>query len=264
MGKLIMLSSIIKGNGSKHLAVNLSYEMANQMEKLNKGQKVLLIDFDIYNPTLGLQLYQDLLDEKNKTSNMGIDSVIEKNQLNLITDENFIDNCIYLGNKEKIPLYLLKGTNYPERYNLYQREDIENILFYAKNNFDYVFVVADSSHNNAGFIYSLTHIEQLILVSRNNIANFKRLNFIFSIINQYYSSIFPIKVVYNYGNNRTCKVNDWILDQKVKVDFLGVLEYDADDFDNSGIFRTSFLSRKLNKSIYKSIVNNLVNNPSLK
>ena len=254
MGKMVLISSVAKGNGAKHIAANLAQETAKKFEKASENNKVLLIDFDLFNPVLYNQLLQGSSKDEVKNINTGIDTVIEKKELNLLTDEGFVNSCIKINNGIKNPIYLLRGTNYPGRYKIYQREDIENILYFARNNFDHIFVVADSVHNNAGFTYSLTYANQMILVAKNNFTNLMRLTYVTSLITQYYSYSSPLKLIYNYGYNEKCDINDWLLNQEFNVEFLGVLEYEPEAMDNQNIFKKNFFAKKANKSIYKTIV----------
>lgn len=264
MDRLIMISSIVRGNGAKHTTLNLAYAMARKFEKSRKEKKILLIDFDMSNPTLWNQLQgstkKHISYEKHQ---YGIDNILEKNKLDLITDEVFVNNCVDLKFNKKnknqtVSMHLLQGTNFPEEYKIYTRDDIECILNFARDNFDYVFVVADSVHNNAGFIYTLVHTDKLILLSRNNIVNENRLDFVFSLISQYYLASSPIQMIYNYGNNPKCNLNDKTSGSKLKVDLLGVMEYDPEDFDNLITVNKPIFTRRMNKSLYNIVLKKLL------
>jgi MinD-like ATPase involved in chromosome partitioning or flagellar assembly len=256
VGNLILLSSIVQGNGSKYATVNIAYELLKILEKKEKN-KILLIDFDIECPTLGMSLYLKSKKSDLQELKSGIDDIVEKINLNILNQEIFLDTCtnIDIGLRTNIPLYILKGTNVIGKYKAFTKEVVEKIISYAKNSFDYVFVVSNNKSNNAGLIFSLNESNEIIILAKNNYSNIENFDKTMSLFNQYKNKDSKISILYNYGSNPKCDIGAKVLNYEISS--LGILEYNDKDVDNLNLTQKSIFYDGPNKEIFKKIAKSI-------
>jgi MinD-like ATPase involved in chromosome partitioning or flagellar assembly len=222
------------------------------IEKKEKN-KILLIDFDIDCPTLGMSLYDQSKKNDSKEPKIGIDNVVEKINLNILNQDVFLDSCVNItaGIKTKTPLYILKGTNEIGRYKSFTKEVIEEIISYAKKSFDYVFIVASNRNNNAGLIFSLSQSDEVIILAKNNYSNIENFEKTINLFNQYKGRLSKISILYNYGSNPKCDIGNKALEYEISS--LGILEYNEKDVDNLNLIQKSIFYDGPNKDTFKKI-----------
>lgn len=224
-GKIIVLTSVIQGNGAKYVATNLAFET----QKKFQDNKVLLIDFDFENPYLA---YEYVKNDKIH----GIDNIINNISGEGLTQELFEENIVHTS----IKLDVLKGTNFPDKLKMFTKEAIEVILKYSKEIYDYIFVVVGNKPNNAGTIYSLFSADFVILVTKNNYSNMLKIERLVKMASQYLPGTQPIMIVYNYKNiNTKAVINSTLVGSNINV--AGVLEYDEKSIDNIDLEKRMFM-----------------------
>ena len=115
--KKILITSTISGEGKSFVAVNLAITLALS------GKKVVLLEFDLKNPTLALKL--------NMNNAKGVADYL----LDIAETDEIIRETAHKN------LYLISAGNLPRNPSeLILRERTSDLLHYLKNNFDYVLV----------------------------------------------------------------------------------------------------------------------------
>jgi MinD-like ATPase involved in chromosome partitioning or flagellar assembly len=256
VGSLMILSSVVQGNGSKYSAVNIAYELLKILEK-KENKKILLIDFDVDSPTLGMSLYAGSKKSEIRSPKVGIEDLAEKIRLNILNQDFFLDACSKIDSNisSKEPIHILKGVENAGRHKTITKEVVEEIIRYSKNIFDYVFVVASNKVNNAGLIFPLHQANEVIVLAKNNYSNIENFDKTISLINQYKSKESVISILYNYGSNPRCDIGKKAA--YYEINSLGVLEYNEKDVDNLNLTQRSLFYDGPNKDIFKKIAKSI-------
>lgn len=239
-GKIIVITSVIQGNGAKYVATNLAFETQRKFQ----DNKVLLIDFDFENPFLA---YEYVKHDRVH----GIDNIINNISGEGLTKELFEENIIHTS----IKLDVLKGTNFPDKFKMFTKEAIEIILKYSKEIYDYIFVVVGNKSNNAGTVYSLFSADFVVLVIKNNYSNMLRIEKSVKMVSQYLSGTQPLMIVHNYKNmNSKAVINSTLVGSN--ADIAGILEYDEKSIDNLDLDKrmSMFGSKGINYREFLQIV----------
>src|SRR5690606_23916112 len=125
-------------------------------KKRKKDSKILLIDLDFNNPTLGYFYTKDFT--------YSIDNLVPiKNDIRKVTINN---NII----KTNLGFDILKGSSI--KSSEYISSDLVAIILnLAKEMYDYIFVVTQSNLKNPNTAIILLNANEVILVLRNNYSN---------------------------------------------------------------------------------------------
>lgn len=213
-GKLFVLTSVVHGNGSKYLSVNLAVEL---QKKLKSTKKVLLIDFDLDHPCLAYEYVKN--DDVHDLDNL----IINGKSLN---ETLFTENIIHTS----LGIDVIKGTKFPEKKKYFTREQIEKIIDLSLSLYDYVYVVIPSKTNNAATIYSLMAADAVVLVVINDYTNQLAISKTIQSLKKYYKEDKMINVVYNKHNPHANAEVSLNLNDTAKI--IGVLALDDKGVDN--------------------------------
>lgn len=236
-GKVFNVMSLIPQNGAKYVTSNLGFFM----KKKFKNKKILLIDFDFENPTLYYHFIKD--------SVYSIDD--------LISIEKSLDRNSFYNNiiKTEFKVDIFKGSGLGTA-NLFSKELIAIILNFAKEMYDYIFVVTSSDVNNSAIIMTLLNADKVILVVRNNYSNLLKIDKKLKEINTFVKDKSIIKIVANF-NNYNQEMN--ILDKVQGYSYLSLLDFVSKSIDNRNLKEKFFIKRKtINDRKFKEIIKELI------
>jgi len=121
-------------------------------------------------------------------------------------------------------------------------------------------VVVSPDPDNAGTVYALYEADSVIMVTKNNISNYKRLPIAMNIVGQYKKSEEAIKLVHNmYSVSSNADLGNLAKDNQVEV--LGLVEYDENSVDNLNLANSLgvkfFKSKAKNQETFSTIIKSL-------
>lgn len=253
MSKIISLMSVMPGCGAKYIATNLSH----YHKQIDDDSRIAIVDFDFENPFLADTL--DLNDDIHR-----IDNLIEYIDGSILNDEMFMMNMIHLKNN----VDLLKGTRLIGHQKIFNKNHIETILKFLRDNYDYIYVVINPNIRNAGTIYTLFDTDEIVLVAKNNYSCLNRIDYIVKIVKHFLKSDCKLKLLYNqyYDESKMDFVDVIGLNELIVV---GAVEYDEETIDNLDLKVNEFdimkkISRRFGrredpqKEFYKEIIDNIL------
>lgn len=239
-GRIYTIISLIPQNGAKYVAINLGYFT----KKTKKKSKVLLIDLDFYNPTLGYHWTKD--------SVYNIDNLVPmKNDLSL-------DALLTNITKTDIGFDILKGTTVKDE-NYIPVDLVAKILTLAKEEYTDIFVVVPPNLNNANIIMTLLNTDKIILVIKNNYANnFKIVDFL-KRLESFVDKELTIDIIINDKNySHNLNISETISTAEANVNYIGILDYDKRTVDNINLTQKSLFKKgNSNSKIFKDICKKL-------
>lgn len=240
-GKLIVCYPVVQGSGCKYIATNI----AHYYKTAHSDKKVALVDLDFKLPYLAHML-------SAHDGIHGIDNLIDKIDGGFLTEDLFTENMIKL----KDNVELLKGTKLIGNHKIFNKKHIENIVNHLKSLYDFVVVAVSPDVDNAGTVYGLFEADEVVLVGRNNVANFKHLDKAVSIVKQYSRSTKKVKFVYNmYHESSQIDFTSAIKDYDLQV--IGAVKFDENSIDNSDLNSSAFKvfkGKSKNLEAYEGIV----------
>lgn len=214
------ITSNVPGNGAKFVATNLA--VASNV--LNKEKKVLLIDFDLNNPTLGRLFYEG---NKKDSFNIIIDELLKKGT----TSVECLKEAIYSTEKG---FDILIGRNVDEidYYNDIPLEGYENLFNMLDNIYDYIFVVINKEPDNIVTVATLANVNNVVIVGRNNYSNLIAINRTMKIIRTYTNNamIYYLTNMFEDNKNSLSKTKEL---KNVKI--LGNIKYGYSAVDNRNL-----------------------------
>lgn len=155
--KVISLWSPSSGTGTTFTSVNLAYAMSQS------GAKVVLVDFDLKNPSIGLYF-------KNQDIVHNLDNVVPFTDGANLTDK-IMDSNIQIFEETLAVLY---GTNSPEQALYVRQESLAAILKVLKEMYDYIILDTHSSIDNAGTYQALVQADYIYMVVDKNVFNIRQ------------------------------------------------------------------------------------------
>ena len=241
-GKIYAIMSLVPQNGAKYVTTNLGY-FAN---KLNKKNKVLLIDLDFNNPVLCYHYVKD--------SVYNIDNLVPlKNDLN---EDFLLDNIT----KTNLGFDILKGTNIKNK-NYITAEIVAKILTLVKKIYTHIFIVIPSDLAISSVAITLLNSNKLILVLRSNYANDIKVISFLENMKSFLKDGMTINIIINNKDyNHSLNISDKISKtDNINVNYLGILDYDTRTVDNinlgeKSIFRKSNSNNRIFKDICKKML----------
>lgn len=243
-GKLIVCYPVVQGNGCKYTATNI----AHYYKTTHSSKKVALVDLDFKLPYLANALSSQ--DEIH-----GIDNLIDKIDGGFLTEDLFNENMIRL--KDNVDL--LKGTKLIGNHKLFNKKHIEKIVEMLKDLYDFIVVAVSPDADNAGTVYGLFEANEVVLVGKNNVANFKHLDKAVSIVKQYSRTQNKLKFVFNmYFEGSQMALATAVKDLNLEV--IGAVKLDENSIDNSDLNSSTFKvfkGKSKNLETYEGIVRSL-------
>lgn len=236
-GKIYHIVSLIPQNGAKYIATNLGYFA----KKRKKDSKILLIDLDFNNPTLGYFYTKDFT--------YSIDNLVPiKNDIRKVTINN---NII----KTNLGFDILKGSSI--KSSEYISSDLVAIILnLAKEMYDYIFVVTQSNLKNPNTAITLLNANEVILVLRNNYSNLLKSTSFLQEIKPFIESKSALNIIINYKDYRSeINISKVIKStEEIDINYLGVLDYDMKSVDNINLKEKNFFKRNsVNDRVFKHI-----------
>jgi len=235
-GKIYNIISLVPQNGAKYVAMNLGY-----FTKKRKKGKILLVDMDFENPTLGYSYTQD--------SPYSIDNLMP------IKDDLKKANLINNITQTKLGVDILKGS-FMYSGNYIPPELTATILNLAKEEYDYIFVVTQSNLENANNVIALLNNDKVILVLRNNYSNALKITRFLENIKRFLKTEQAVNIIMNYVSyNNVLNISETIKNiGNANVNYLGILYYDTKSTDNKNLGeKNSFKRHSINDKTFKYI-----------
>jgi pilus assembly protein CpaE len=155
--RTISLWSPVSGTGTTFTAVNLAYELSR------RGARVVLVDFDLKNPSIGLYFKsQDIIHN--------LDNVVP------FTDGGNLTEKIMESNIQTFEetLSVLYGTNSPEQALYVRQEPLAAVLAVLKEMYDFVVLDTHSSIDNAGTYQALVQSDTIYMVVDKNVFSIRQ------------------------------------------------------------------------------------------
>lgn len=237
---------VVTGNGSKYIATNLAYYTKKQFP----SKKVALVDFDFKQPYLAERL--SLHDTIHS-----IDNLLDKIDGDFLNSELFKENMIVL----KEGVHLLKGTRLTNNIGLIKKHHIEKMLDLLKADYDYVFI-AVSNEALSGTVYSLFQADEVILVCKNNYANFREVNRVNKLIKHYKSEETNLNLFINqYSDSSDVNFNEFMKANNIQnIELIPYMEetFDNADLDKSIIVSKVFKNKSKSQEIFENILKKLI------
>ena len=250
LGKIIATYPVVAGNGGKYMATNIAYAFWMN----NNNAKIALVDFDFKNPYLGATF-------TSHDGVHGIDNLLERIDSRLLTDQLFMDNMI------KTEMFdVLKGTKLIGQPNFITQQHISSIITMLKKHYDYILISVSPKLETSGTVYGLSYADEIVMVVRENVANYDNIKEAMTLIKTVKRSVSPVQVIFNMKTEKSLvDVNPIIYDEnedvnsKIKFEVLATFPFNADTVDNANI--TSGVGSKMlnklslpyNKSLKKSM-----------
>jgi len=154
--KVITFWSPVAGVGTTLTAINTASRL------VKKGLKVLLMDFDLPNPTIPLYF-------QSQSMSHGIDTLlphVASNQLSMdVLESSLLD---FEG------LKVLRGSNSPEKSHFIQVEQLQYILEVAKQMFDYIIIDTKGFIDNAGSFVGITESNPCVVVMDKSVISLQK------------------------------------------------------------------------------------------
>lgn len=242
--KTIVLVPVVSGDGSKFMTTAL----ANAYKDSNRDKKVAIVDFDVKNPYLASALSNDNIH--------GIDNLIEKIDGDILTEKLFMENMIKLKNG----VSLLKGTQFVNAYEMFEKKHAEKILFYLESLYDVVFISVSNEFDNYLSVCSLMKADEVLMISQNNQGNLKSFERVSKEIKNYSSKAGVKSIINKY--TETSKVDISQVSKKCGVEVVGTIDYDENAIDNVNInapvLGGFFKKQKRNEESFKEILSKLI------
>lgn len=223
-GKVVVCYPVIQGDGCKYIATNL----AHHYKSVNSEKRVALVDLDLKLPYLAnmISTHDDI---------HGIDNLIDKIDGGFLTDDLFKENMVKL----KSNVELLKGTKLIGNHKIFNKNHIEKVISHLRELYDFIVISVSPDADNAGTVYGLYESDEVVLVCRNNYANFKAFDRAVSVIRQYKKSDNTLKLIFNmYSESSQIDFNSHIKDHSIEV--IGAVKYDESTIDNVDLSGSSF------------------------
>lgn len=246
--KTFLCMPVVVGNGSKYIATNL----AHYTKSMFPSKSVALIDFDFRHPHLAEKL--SLHDTTHS-----IDNLVDKIDGKFLSTSLFKENMITL----KSGVELLKGTKITHNIKLIQRHHIEEIMTMLKETYDYVFI-STSNEALAGTVYGLFEATDVILVARNNYANFKEFKKALNLVNHYKNPESNMHLIINqYAESSEVVFSEHLKDVSMKnVELVPYNEetFDHNDLDKGKIAPRMFKGKNASQEIFQGILNKIIEN----
>lgn len=231
--KLITVFPIIAGSGAKYHAMQLAYTYKER----NMNEKVAILDFNTKDPFLATIL----VDGKNN-KNRNIDTLAEdiENQ-----EENLIKHFIEVAQE----LYVLEGTK-TWLYEHLSEEVLNQILQFAKQEFDIVFISVSSSLTSLATMLSIYVADILLIIGKQSKSTQDALMVNLEAAYHYlnYERKPNIYFIYNFYNEKDDFHFGELL-QTFDLEALAFVAYDEGTVDGKNLVRTkSFFSKPKNKN----------------
>lgn len=244
--KIFVCMPIVTGNGSKYMATNL----AHYTKTMFPTKKVALVDFDFKHPHLAEKL--SLHDTIHS-----IDNLTDKIDGNFLDINLFIENMIKL----KSGVELLKGTKLTHNIDLIKKHHIEKIIELLKSYYDYVFI-AVSNEALSGTVYSLFNANEVLLIAKNNYANFKEAKKALNLINHYKGNEAHLSLIINqYSDISEVTFSDYI--EKFNILNIELVPYDEQTFDHNDLDKSIiaskvFKSKKKSQEVFETLIEKFI------
>lgn len=232
-----MITTIISnvtGNGAKFVATNLAYLYKNK----NPNKKTLLVDFDEFNPTLAMALYEKSINNSFNIIMQDLyNGIIEKDTLskNVFASKNGLD--ILIG--KQIHEINLTNEIKPKIFQLFFET--------MKDLYDEIFIVCTKNTNSNLNICTLNNSDNIVIVTKDNYSNSINIENTVNIINSYSNA----KIFYINNYFKTPKNTDSIL---ANLNLLGNISFKKNQIDNKNLLKKNI--NKINHNIivfYKAL-----------
>lgn len=227
--------SNVTGNGAKFVATNL----ACVYKKKNPNKKIILIDFDQDNPTLGQVFYKE---SRNNSFN-----IIMQNLFDLKVEQDVLIKNIY---KCSNGIDLLMGKEITQ---IDLTNNIEDGIYYKffeliKSVYDEVIIVVNKNTNNKLNMFTLRYSEKTIIVTRNNNSNKLNIENTINIIKSYSNS----KI--HYIDNMFIKKSETNVSLN-GCKYLGKIYYKTNQIDNKNLQKNKINTFNSNYRTFSKAIN---------
>lgn len=153
--KIILFTSNAPGEGKTFCSINLATMLAKG------GKKVLLLELDLHKPRVQKAL--------EMTAEKGISTII--------VGQNTIEECIRKTKIENLDV-LLSGPIPPNPSEMILSDELRDILFYGKANYDYTIIDTPPAGLISDSIYMMQYTDISLFVLNTKNANKQILNFV--------------------------------------------------------------------------------------
>lgn len=246
----IVIMPAVVGNGAKYTATRLAKEIHRNFE--DEENRVLLLDFNFDYPYLAKELIEE---GEHPTVDDVFPLLTESLEENKKLLKEFVIETMIDG------VDLLKGTNFAGIKNHLSPEQIQYTIDAAKDSYEYVVAVVAPTTNNLATIYSLINADKLILVLRQNHANYGHLPMTIKLLRQYYTKSEQIRLVYNYDSAFSeVDVNELLENSFLPIRAVTTLVYDEKSVDDRDLLKETglFQSKPLNAKAISKIHDDLI------
>lgn len=251
--KIILCYPVITGNGGKHVATML----AHKYKELYPNKRVALVDLDFHHP----HFIERFVSE---TSRHGIDNLLDHIDGDNLPQQVFLENMITL----KSGVDFLRGTKLGDKHIFICKNHIEKILKLLRASYDKVFLSTASALDNSGTIYGINGADEVILVTKNNYSNLKKLEGVYPEIMRFYFKDYPMKVVINQFNETTgFNLGSFI--SKTDLEGIGLIPFQEETCDGASLMKNKLFGvnidgkrKKNERDFYKEILNQIVTLPT--
>lgn len=214
-----VLSNVI-GNGAKFVATNLAVAC-----KIVYGEKkVLLVDFDLENPTLGKVFYAG---NRNNSFNVMLNELLQHNNIS----EEILKENLY-SSLNGIDILIGRNIDEIDYYNDISEDLYKKLFLKLSSMYDYIFVVINKEPNNKIMLTTLLNSNNTIVVGKNTFSNELALNRTFDIVSNYTNNANQYYITNMYEKEKMD------LSRKIKnkgITFLGNLRYEYSSIDNKNL-----------------------------
>lgn len=251
--KIIVCYPIIAGNGGKHVSTML----AHKYKEIYPNKKVALVDFDFHHPHFIERFISG-------TSRHGIDNLLDHIDGDNLPNHVFLENMITL----KTGVDYLKGTELGDKHIFICKNHIQNILKHLRNSYDKVFISTASAFDNAGTIYGINGADEVLLITKNNYSNLRKIEEVYPEIMRFYFHEHPIKIVINqYNNVSGFNLGNFI--SKNPVEGIGIIPHQIETCDAGHLMKNKLINvnvgmkrKRAERDYYKEILGKLFTLPT--
>lgn len=154
--KVITFWSPASGVGTTFTAINAAKRLAQ------KGFKVLLLDFDLPNPSVSLFF-------QSQRAVQGLDNLIPH-----ISGGQLTPSILESQILEHEGLFYLRGSNTPEKSHYIQADHLRFVLQVARELFDYLVIDTKGIIDHAGSFVGLSDADRIMVVLDKNVLTLQR------------------------------------------------------------------------------------------